>query len=182
MPQPQRTEKDFWIEMSVREIWTQAHFAELAYKNLDPKAKANSDAVFSSIHSFLSHCAIISKLLKSSGEGARIADVLGIDDSSPIHNRTFRNHLEHYDERLKKWIQEKGLNASIGTYNVGPKSAINVGNFVYVSHYDPKTTTFTFVDEDLDLGPLIVEVEKIKRTADSWVQEVEARKKTRPFP
>lgn len=169
----QRTEKEFWVEMSIREIGTQAHFAGLAFKNLDPKAIEGTDSVFSSIHSFLSHCAMISKLLKAQGDSVEIGAVLGIPHTSPIHNREFRNHLEHYDERLKAWIQNKGLNAIIGTYNVGPKSAFEIPNLILVSHYDPETTEFTFVDENLDLGELNEEVERIKEVADSWVKEVE---------
>ena len=172
MPHSQRTEKDFWIEMSIREIWTQAHFAERAYDNLLPKTEVNTDIVFSSIHSFLSHCALVSKLLKSSGESAQIGAILGIDDDSVVHNRTFRNHLEHYDERLKEWIRKKGLSANIGAYNIGPKSAIAVPNLVYVSHYDPSSNIFTFVDEDLDLAQLHAEIQRIKQIADQWVQEV----------
>src|SRR3989344_4518779 len=59
-----RTEKDFWIEMSIREIHTQAHFAELSFSNIDVKAMKGTDLVFSSIFSFLSHCAIVSKMIK----------------------------------------------------------------------------------------------------------------------
>ena len=80
-----RTEKDFWIEMSIREIWTQAHFAELAYQNIDPKAAGGTDAVFSSIHSFLSHCAIVSKMLSAKDQETppkSIGDILGITKSS----------------------------------------------------------------------------------------------------
>ena len=49
-----RTEKDLWVEMSIREISTQARFAGIAYSQLDPKARVNNDAIFSSIHSIRS--------------------------------------------------------------------------------------------------------------------------------
>jgi len=168
-----RTEKDFWIEMSIREIWTQAHFAELSYKNIDPKAIKGTDLVFSSIHSFLSHCANVSKMLVAEDGGnlpTTIGDVLEIPKNSDIHNRKFRNHLEHYDERLKNWIREKGINANIGTYNIGPKSMIQIPNMVFVSHYDPTNDTFTFVNEDFDLGKLFSEVVRIKDLADLYVK------------
>src|SRR3989344_6238631 len=168
-----RTEKDFWIEMSIREIWTQAHFAELAYQNIDPKAVHGTDAVFSSIHSFLSHCAIMSKMLSAKDQETppkSIGDILGITKSSVIHNRKFRNHLEHYDERLKQWIREKGINSNIGTYNIGPKSMIQIPNMVFVSHYDTSDNTFTFINEDFDLGLMLEEVRRIKGLADDWVK------------
>lgn len=167
-----RTEKDFWIEMSIREIWTQAHFAELAFKNINPKAINATDAVFSSIHSFLSHCAMISKMLKAKYDPAdsqSIGEILKIPIISVVHNRKFRNNLEHYDGELKKWIQNKGINVNIGTYNIGPKTAFS-GSIVFISHYDPDNYTYTFVDEDFDLMSLFQEVIKIKQIADNWVK------------
>ncbi len=166
-------EKDFWIEMSIREIWTQAHFAQISFNNIDSKATLTTDLVFSSIHSFLSHCANVSKLLKAENDELPkiiIGDIISVPKKSVIHDRTFRNHLEHYDERLKKWIREKGLNSAIGTYNIGPKSAFNVEGMVLVSHYDDTTKIFTFVDEDVNLTDLYNEVTDIKLKADNWVK------------
>jgi len=179
-----KTEKDLWIEMSIREIWTQAHFAEIAYKNLDPKSIKGSDAVFSSIHSFLSHCANVSKLLMADdGEmpPKTIGYILKISKNSDIHNRKFRNNLEHYDERLKKWIKEKGININIGTYNIGPKSMIQIPNMIFVSHYDPTDNTFTFVNEDFNLGVLFNEIVKIKALADDWVKKIQSGIINPPF-
>lgn len=168
-----RTEKDFWVEMSIREISTQAHFAEMSYANIDIKARTNNDLIFSSIHSFLSHCAMVSKMLVANdGENPpqTIGDILGVSKDSDIHKRKFRNSLEHYDRELKKWIREKGVNVNIGAYNVGPKSMINVPNMVFVSHYDQTNNNFTFVNEDLDLGILFVEVKRIKEMADLCIK------------
>lgn len=190
-----RTEKDFWIEMSIREILAQTHFAELAYQNIDRKATRGIDGVFSSIHSFLSHCAMVSKMLIAAdkevpkGKFSKIinkflikfgiyeapvlvGDILRISKSSTIHNRKFRNNLEHYDERLKRWIREKGINSAIGTYNIGPKSMIGIPNMIFVSHYDPSDNTFTFVNEDFDLGLMFGEVQRIKSIADNWVSSI----------
>ncbi len=179
-----RTEKDFWVEMSIREIWAQAHFAGISYGNIQTKGALGVDLVFSSIHSFLSHCANLSKMLRG-GDGGNppktIGNVLNIPDSCIIHNRDFRNHLEHYDERLKKWIKEKGVNANIGTYNIMPKNAVQITNMVYVTNFDPTTNTFTFVDKDLDLGRLFAEVENIKSVANNWVKGVESKKILPPF-
>lgn len=172
-----KTEKDFWIEMSIREIWTQTHFAEIAYGNLEPKAIRGTDAVFSSIHSFLSHCANVSKMLVANdGEtpSKAIGDVLEVSRNSDIHNRKFRNHLEHYDERLKEWIRDKGINANIGTYNIGTKSMIQIPNMIFVSHYDPTNHIFTFVNEDFDLGVLHNEAVRIKALADNWIKKAQS--------
>lgn len=163
--------------MSIREIWTQAHFAELAFKNINPKAIHPTDAVFSSIHSFLSHCSMVSKMLKAKFDQAStisIGDALVIPVASIVHNRKFRNSLEHYDKELKKWILDKGVHANIGTYNIGPKLMIQIPNMVFVSHYDPNNYTYTFVDEDTNLKILYQEVLRIKNIADIWVKTLEA--------
>ena len=174
-----KTEKDLWFEMSIREIQTQARFAEISYSHIEPKAISGNEAIFSSIHSFLSHCAMISKMLFAkydSGTTQTIGNILGIEDSSPIHIRTLRNHLEHYDERLKKWIGEHGVNIMIGDYNIGPKSAFNIPNMVNVRHYDPTTKSFTFLDNDFDLGSMFSELQKIKKIANTWILKIQNNK------
>lgn len=174
MVKNKKTEKDFWVEMSIKEIWSQANFAEIAYRNINPKSAKGTDAVFSSIHSFLSHCANVSKLLKSNDDEnppRSIGDILGVLKASIIHNRRFRNNLEHYDKELKKWIRSRGINVNIGMYNIGPKQMIS--NMLFVSHYDPTDDTFTFVNEDFNLGRLNNEAIRIKCLADKWVKEVQ---------
>jgi hypothetical protein len=52
---------------------------------------------------------------------------------------------------------------------------------IYVSHYDPTTNTFTFVNEDCDLGILYKEAQRIKAIADAWVQKVQAGIVKPPF-
>ncbi len=175
---------DYWVEMSIREIWTQSHFAEIAYSHIDAKVAKGTDLVFSSIHSFLSHSAMVSKMLlakSDSSSSKSIGDILGVLNTSLVHNRKFRNHLEHYDERLKEWIKQAAMGKMIGTYNVGPKSMIGGPNMIFVSHYDPTNDTFTFVDEDFDLGELSRENRRINSLADEWVKRVERRIIEPPF-
>jgi len=179
-----KIKKDLWIEVSIREISTQAHFAEIAHSHINPKAINENDLVFSSIHSFLSHCAMISKMLAAVDDEKplrSIGDVLGVSKTSLIHKRRFRNHLEHYDERLKQWIGKFAAGANIGTYNIGPKSAIQIPNMIFVSHYNPSNQIFTFVNDEFDLGKLFIEVQKIKNIADSWIQEIQFGKRIPPF-
>ena len=179
-----KTEKDFWVEMSIHEVWTQAHFAEIAYSHIDPKVAVGNDAVFSSIHSFLSHCAMISKMLVANDDGnpaKSIGSVLNIADNSMIHERKFRNHLEHFDERIKRWIGKFAAGANIGTYNIDPKSAIQIPGMIFVSHYDPNTHTFTFIDEGFDLSRLYGEVKRIKGIAYEWIKKIESKVIKPPF-
>lgn len=167
---------DLWVEMSVREISTQCKFALIAWSNLDVKAVASNDVAFSSAHSFLAHAANVSKLLRADDiENPSVPDTIGkemgISVDSIIHDRKLRNHLEHYDERLKSWLRAKGSSVMIGTYNLGPKNAIAIPGFVYVTHYDPLARMFTFVDEDFDLSAIAKELRNIQINADDWVEK-----------
>jgi hypothetical protein len=170
-----RNKKDLWIEMSIREIGTQCHFAEISFNNINPKAERATDAVFSSIHSFLSHCALVSKLLRAQDNNnppTIIYQILEVQNTSVIHNRTFRDHLDHYYDRLKRWIEKYPPNINIGTYNIGSKRNFHGNNMLLVSHYDPATEVFTFVDEDLNLREMYEEVSKIKTMADNWIKSL----------
>jgi hypothetical protein len=197
------SEKDFWFVMSLMEISKQAEFAIICYDNIELKTVTGNDAIFSSIHSFFSHCGMVSKLLMSQEvtypkftkflpyclrkcfkyktKTQKIGQVLGISKGSLIHKREFRNSLEHYDERLKEWIKEKGLNANIGINNIGRKSTLAIPGMVYVTHFDPQTFIFTLVNEDFDMTVLYKEVVRIKEIAENWEMEILRGIKKPPF-
>jgi len=174
LPKFMTTAREKWVEMSIREVWTQCKFALIAYNILLSEGASSTDATFFAAHSFLSHAANVSKLLKTKdidppNHNNVIGDELNIDVTSIIHNRDLRNHLEHYDERLQLWILAKGPGANIGTYNVGNKSMIQIPGMVFVTHYDPASQTFTFVDEDYNLKLISEEIRRVQEMADDWV-------------
>jgi hypothetical protein len=177
----ERTERDFWVEMSVRQIQTQCYFAERAYRNLDRKAGAGTDAVFSAIHCFLSHCASVSKLLRPQADSLTIEDVLKVSTTLKIHDRSLANHLEDYEERPKKWINENGLDAIIGNHNVGRKSLLPSKDALFVSHDDPRRGTFTFFYEDINLRDLCDEIVQVQAVASTWVQNMESTQRSETF-
>jgi hypothetical protein len=123
--------------------------------------------VFSSIHSFLSHCAMMSKMLRGRFETVSIDDVLDIAQDSIIHERKFRDDLEHYYSRLKNWIREYGLRRVIGTYNIGRRDKFR--GVLLIKHYDPSECIFTFVGEDFDLEAMHGEAIRIKEIADRCI-------------
>lgn len=167
--------RDLLIEMAAREISMQCKFADAAYSNIFEKIPGNLRVSFSSIHSFLSHCAMVSKLLWSkhlekNTKNEIIAQILEVPEDSKIKERYFRNVLEHYDKYLEKWIKEKGDDVNILDCNVGPQGAIKVANAVFVRHFDPITSIFTLIDEDLNLAELYSESIVVKSKADSWIK------------
>ena len=130
---------DMTLEMGIREIWSQCRYSEIAYVNAQDKSENDLAVTFSSIHSFLSHCGLVSKLLWSpalakNSQSKTLADILVISTDSKIKDRRFRDILEHYDVYLKKWIDQKGPNIMIWDNNIGPAEAFNFNNGIRVRH------------------------------------------------
>ena len=157
------------------EIGSQSLFAEAAFQNISKKGEGNVILTFSSIHSFLSHCANISKILWSNGEGGiretvgeNIASLLGIEESSPIKDMSFRNDFEHYDERLVRWVRnalQKKEGYSIVDYTMNP---IVRDNTLYLRTYDPDKKIYTSINRNLDLGILYQELLRVRALAAQY--------------
>ncbi len=166
--------RDLVSKMGILEIVNQAKFTEIAFENILKKSSGNNAATFSSIHSFLTHSAVISRLLWSPALAKNVlnktlADILNLQDNLKLKERKFRDVLDHYDEYLKKWIDEKNGNAGILDNNIGPKDKLKVSNAVWIRHYDPTTTVFTLIDKDLDLNEIHQEIKKVKAAAEKWL-------------
>jgi archaellum biogenesis protein FlaJ (TadC family) len=58
---------------------------------------------------------------------------------------------------------------------------IQIPNMLLVSHYDPNSRVFTFVNEDFDLGAMSKELSRIKGLADEWVKGMEDGRINPPF-
>lgn len=95
----------------IAEIVTQSKFAGSA---ADQLAKASEPIeVWGSIQSILVAAANVSKILwpvrkKYMERGRRLRELLSIDDRNLLSKRTFRNHFEHYDERIEDWFDNNG--------------------------------------------------------------------------
>jgi len=160
------------------EIFTQCRYTEVAYLNISKKSEYGIEATFSSIHSFLSHCAMVSKLLWSSelaknSKNKTIAKILEVSGNSKIKSRKFRNILEHFDIYLVKWYMKKGKEITILDHNIGPKNAIKFdenSNVTYIRHYDSAKNIFTLLDKELNLRELFDEILKIKTKSIEWVR------------
>lgn len=103
-----------------------------------------------------------------------IGDLLAVAENSVVHRngRKFRNDLEHYDERLFRWLRRTGVQVAIMDFNVMPKRAVHLGgNQIFVRNLDPATHEFTLTDRDLELKPLVNELQRIQGKAKQWIQQ-----------
>ena len=97
-------------EFYSREALTQIEFAEQAWSEFISAEKSEVVIeIFLHLQHFLSHAAMVDKLLdpKKGSEREKLfkghIDLTGVD-LKPF--RRLRNHLEHFDERLDKWVSK----------------------------------------------------------------------------
>lgn len=158
----------------VGEILNQAKIAERAAKQLDkPSENIDHIEVWGVIQSILIAAGNVSKILwpsrkSSSLRGERLRKLLEVDDRNPLSNRNFRNHFEHYDERIEDWFKAKG-SAVYVDLRIDPFESIwghNPSN--YHRKYDPMSKTLTFRGETMDLAAILRSLDEIRNKSMSF--------------
>jgi hypothetical protein len=143
------------------EIERQCSFAIIAVQDLQKALQVpDMDRIWYSIQSFLVAAGNVSKLLWPSS--ARIPDrakelknSLGVDDSSPLAPRTFRNHFEHFDERLEDWAMSSERKNFVDS-NVGPSGMISgIDLEDYLRNFDTTKNAVTFRGDEYNLTPMV---------------------------
>lgn len=143
--------------------------------------------VFRGIHSFLTHAAIVSRLLwpglprrlQTETDGKyqeRIRKVnkvqraiqlrgeLELQEDHPLRSRKLRDHLEHFDERLDYWA-ENSISKSIVQDMIGPENSIGgMTKTDRMRWFNPRDNSFIFRDETYSLNEIAVEVGKLFST------------------
>jgi len=156
------------------EIVLQSKIAELAAKRLSV-SKDNLDQieVWSSIQSILVAAGNVSKILwpqkAYEARGERLRELLKVDDSNILSDRKFRNHFEHYDERIEDWFKKQS-SAVYSDLAVDPFKSI-WGNVPTNQHraYGPLTHTLTFRGESFDLAAVLKELKEIRIKCSDFV-------------
>lgn len=146
------------------EIIFQVRMAEHAANRLKESAN-HSDQMetWGSIQLILIAAGNVSKILwpgrdKNKERGIHLRALLKIEDGNPIENRKFRDHFEHYDERLEKWTENRRgyfdfvMNPSMQSFG---HQNVNRG-------YNVDSNTLVFQGEVLDLNVILKALKEIK--------------------
>ncbi len=152
----------------IGEIVLQSKIAELAAKRLSAITE-NFDQieVWSSIQSILVAAGNVSKILwpqekKYAVRGKRLRELLKVDEGNLLSDRKFRNHFEHYDDRIEKWFKGKS-SAVYSDLAIDPlKSMRRSFPANYHRAYDPLTQTLTFRGESFGLAAVLKELKEIR--------------------
>ncbi|MCJ7790879.1 MAG: hypothetical protein MUP49_00440 [Dehalococcoidia bacterium] len=133
------------------------------------------DGIWYSIQAFLLAVGNVSKLLWPPDEhfakrGAELRKSLSVGDNSPLAPRRFRNHFEHFDERLEKWAISSGRH-NFADSNVGPPNMIvGLDPGDYLRNFDPVNLTITFRGDTYHMKPIIDSIQTLWQKAEVEAQ------------
>lgn len=152
----------------IGEIVKQAKIAKRAAERLQATTDDFDELeVWCSIQSILVAAGNVSKILwpsrkSSAARGKMLRAQLNIDDRNLLSDRKFRNHFEHYDERIEDWF-ENNQSAAYMDSSIDPFESIWGSNPATLHRaYNPLTQTLTFRGESVDLGGVLNVLEEIR--------------------
>jgi hypothetical protein len=176
----------FLLYSMVGEVHLQTIFAATAFSLIRSNVNVGTtEVVIFCCHTFLAHVALISKMFwpETKGKKAEVAArqarraalraELGIiGQSLSIEDRKFRNHLEHYDERLEEWFSESRDKVRVDMNLMDWPSIRGMGVELRDIHrvFNPETGEFIFRGESFDVGLAMREITMIQTSAAMWLK------------
>lgn len=136
------------MENHIKEMQKHREDMDKSMQNLD----SLSNRLWYSLQNFLVAVGNVSKLLWNGGaRGEKLRKLYAIEESSPIKDRRFRNHFEHFDERIDRWAASSTRMGFVDS-NIGPKGSIaGPDKTDYLRNFDPTKCTLKYIDEDYEL-------------------------------
>lgn len=149
------------------------------------KFKFIQGEIFRSVHSLLTHASNISRIFwpptgrgqKAETRGNRgkiLREKVGLpDEDHPLHKRTLRDHLEHFDERIDHW-RETSIRKNYAQDLVGPKGMIQgLEETDMMRWYDPERKCFVFRGENFDIQELVSAIDALRPVLTQAAEAVE---------
>ena len=184
------------FDLFIQEIRDQCNMAIIAFDdlvNIASKKPQDNDRFWYSIHGFLSATGNVSKLLSFSDFTFRKNSSLfhlkernkslknnlrcycRVSPDSIIMQRKFRNHYEHYDERLFEWAMDDHtpmMHYRIGTPDM-LRSQLDLSEdfpIKVLKCFDPTTFSLLFYEEKINIENMYEEIKRIKKRAETYLK------------
>ncbi len=167
------------------EVENQCEFALMAFEDLQANLAAGSPKrIWYSVQGLLIAAGNLSKLLYATGGRKRrceeLRKILGLAPTSPIAPRNFRNHFEHFDERLESWARSSKRKNIVDRCITRPGAIPWIDPDDYLRNLDRTTLTVTFRGDRFPLVPVVEEVRRIQSAVSAaeraaWIRRQMAR-------
>ena len=149
----------------IHEIVAQSKIAKMAADRL--AKTSDSVEVWGSIQSILVATANVSKILwpakeKYMARGKQLRKQLGVADDNLLADRTFRNHFEHYDERVEEWFE--GSNSAVYMDSIidpFESTPLSLPQFFH-RRYNSTSRTLSFRNESISLPAVLAALATIR--------------------
>lgn len=163
--------KEFQDMIFISEILLQSKIAQRAFERLQATHE-NFDRleVWCSIQSILVSAANVSKILWPSKDrlrGERLREMLKVEIDNPLSNRKFRNHFEHYDERIETWFHNRSNSVYIDLV-MNPSLREGFGGNDHRG-YNSFDKSLIFRGERLDLNKVLSALSEIHNNCKLYV-------------
>ena len=152
---------DWTIEQFRHELVFQCDLVMFGWNELrGAVAKEEKTQIWYHIHAILSAVARIRKVLRSAGSPLKkLRTSLEIGD--------FRNHLEHFEERLQKWLALQvgciaDRNIDFGGKPIAQITRVQGREVRELRRYEARTSTVWFQGERLQLAPIVGAVKDLR--------------------
>ena len=150
-----------------RQVEQQCTYALIAIGDLNRALLTGSQPdLWMAVQTFLGACANVSKACwgqngSKTAERKPLRDSLQIGDDSPLQPTKFRNHFEHFDERLDRWWAESP-NHNMANQIIGPPNAIGgLQDIEIFKWYDPTEATLVFWSDRFAMNDVVAEIKRI---------------------
>ena len=167
----------------VSEIRLQTDFGLRAYGEIRSRVDVGNDdlASFAFAQLLLGAAANVSKLLfptskakKSVERGGRLRGALKVTDDSLVASRKARNYVEHFDERLDKYLFKRPgvLLRRLIVPQWEPEITVDDGRRLPASCLqvlEMSSRTLILLDDRFSLGDLASELDRIREAADRFL-------------
>lgn len=159
----------------IGEIAMQANIALRAAERLLPMIDGSDQVeAWCSIQSILIAAGNVSKILwpsrdSSKERGEILRHLLNADDFEMLSSRKFRNHFEHYDERIEDWFSKNNPSVYMDS-RVDPFGSVWGDNFPECHRaYNPLKRLLFFRGESVNIEKLLEELEKVRDKCRDFV-------------
>jgi hypothetical protein len=159
-------------EIFVLEVERQCTFGLIATRDLDVALQAGDmDRIWYSVQALLIAVGNLSKLLwplaKFEQRGRALRETFNLKEDSALAPRKFRNHFEHFDERLEDWATSSRHRNFVDS-NVGPPNmVVGIDAEDFLRNFDTQDVAVTFRGDHYLLIPIVNAIAEIYKVCSA---------------
>lgn len=134
--------------------------------------------MFKALDDFADHAARASAIFwpsraENEQRGRALRESVSLSEESPLKERGLRHRLQHFDERLEKWLKKPQSEAHTGDLCIDSKVTWNGKRIYGLREFDSERNVFIFQGTEFPIDP----VENATRTLLATIRSIPA-----PFP